>query len=136
MKLLFSVLFILFVAACSGNIEYPTPESVINSNAEFLTQEDIEGAMSTIHPESAMLTNTENIMKQLFETYDLNYKIEKIEVVKNDSNEAEVDFVQLTTKISGPEFRNNRLTGKHFLKKHNNSWKIFITKATNIEYLN
>ena len=136
MKLLITFITFFLVIACSENKEYKTPESVINANIDFMNLEDLEGAMSTIHPDSPLFENTKNVMKQLFAMYDLIYKIEKLEVVKNDNNEAEVNFVQLTTKISGPEFRNNRISGKHILKKYKDSWKIFATQTTNVEYLN
>ena len=136
MKLLLTFITLFLVIACSENKEYKTPESVINANIDFMNLEDLEGAMSTIHPDSPLFENTKNVMKQLFAMYDLIYKIEKLEVVKNDNNEAEVNFVQLTTKISGPEFRNNRISGKHILKKYKDSWKIFATQTTNVEYLN
>ncbi len=96
----------------------------------------IEGTMSTIHPESESFETTENLLKQLFKVYDLNYKIEKLEVVDENDQEAVVNFTQVTTKINGPDFKDNRIRGTHILRKDGDSWKIFSTKITETEYLN
>jgi len=135
-KIILTSLVILFIIGCSEDKKYDTPESVIRANIEFFNLEDLDGTMSTIHPESPSYKQTEEIVEELFKIYDINSKYEKLEVVKKNDNEAEVNFVQLTTKIKGPEFKNNRLTGKHLLKKYKNSWKIFSTETINVTYLN
>ena len=135
-KIILTALAILFIIGCSEDKKYDTPESVIRANLEFFNLEDLDGTMSTVHPESPSYKQTEEIVEELFKIYDINSKYEKLEVVKKNDNEAEVNFVQLTTKIKGPEFKNNRLTGKHLLKKYKNSWKIFSTETINVTYLN
>lgn len=59
--------------------------------------------------------------------YDLNYKIEKLKVLEKNDNEAKVEFVKITTKLKGPDFNNNKITGVHTLKMDGGSWKIFST---------
>ncbi|HEX9252481.1 MAG TPA: hypothetical protein VF870_09575, partial [Ignavibacteriaceae bacterium] len=68
--------------------------------------------------------------------YDLNYKIENIKVLEQNDNEAKVEFTQVTTKIKGPDFKNNKTTGIHTLRKDGDSWKIYSTEMTNVEFLN
>ncbi|MBK7631036.1 MAG: hypothetical protein IPJ23_10140 [Ignavibacteriales bacterium] len=101
-----------------------------------MNKENLEGAMSTIYPDDKTYETTENLVIQLFKMYDLNYKIEKLAVVNENDTEVIVDFTQLTTKINGPKFRDNRVNGTHTLKKDGDSWKIFSTKITKTEYLN
>jgi hypothetical protein len=121
---------------CGNNKYYSSPEEVIQANIEYMNAENLEGTMSTIHSDSPTFEITENLVKKIFDIYDLNYKIEKLKVISEDVQEAVVEFTQLTTKLKGPEFRNNRVTGKHIIKKDGDSWKIYSTKILNSEYLN
>lgn len=122
----------VFILSCSGN-SYNTPEDAIDANVEFMNEENLDGVMSTIHPKSQSYKITENLVKKIFETYDLSYKIEKIKVIEQNDTEAKVEFVQLTTKIKGPEFKNNRTYGIHTLKLDGDSWKIFSTEVTDLK---
>jgi PBP1b-binding outer membrane lipoprotein LpoB len=120
-RIYISLLIILFVFACSSKKEYETPEALIKANTEYMNDEDLDGVMTTVHPASPSYPATEAMAKQIFERYDLNYKIENIKVLEENDTEAKVQFTQLTTKISGPEFKNNRVTGVHTLRKDGNS---------------
>ena len=46
-------------------------------------------------------------------------------------SEATLHVIQTTEKVSGPDFRNNRLDVVHTLKKHNGLWKVYSTKVNN-----
>ncbi|HEX9253532.1 MAG TPA: hypothetical protein VF870_14905 [Ignavibacteriaceae bacterium] len=127
---------ILTLFACSSKKEYKTPESVIEANAAYMNDEDLEGVMTTVHPKSPSYDGVETMAKQIFERYDLNYKIENIRVLEQNDNEAKVEFTQVTTKIKGPDFKNNKTTGIHTLRKDGDSWKIYSTEMTNVEFLN
>lgn len=132
--LLFLVLSVL-ITNCSSKKEYYTPESLIKANAEYLNKEDFDGAMSTIHPQSPSYATTESLIKKIFERYDLNYKIESIKILEENDNEAKVEFTQVTKKIKGPDFKDNRATGIHTLRMDGDSWKVYSTEMTNIEFL-
>ena len=93
------------------------------------------GYMSTIDPLSGDYNRTEELLNQLFNQYDLNYKIEKLKITQIDESSATAEFTQLTTKFKGPEFKNNRITGIHNLKFRNGSWKISSTKITSTDYI-
>ncbi len=129
--------FTIFVFQnCSNNKYYSSPEEVIQANIDFMNSENIEGTLSTFHPDSPTFEITEDLVEQIFNLYDLNYKIEKLEVVKKDNQEAIANFTQLTIKLNGPEFKNNRVKGKHILKKDGDSWKIYSTQIFSTEFLN
>lgn len=130
------LLIALAVFACSSKKEYKTPESLINANAEYMNEEDLEGVMTTVHPKSPNYAATEAMAKQIFDRYDLNYKIENIKVLEENDKEAKVEFTQVTTKIKGKDFKNNKATGIHTLRKDGNSWKVYSTEMTNVEFLN
>lgn len=133
--LLFLVLSVL-ITNCSSKKGYYTPESLIKANAEFMNKEDLEGVMSTIHPESPSYALTESMAKLIFDRYDLKYEVENIKILEENDKEAKVQFTQVTTKIKGPEFKNNRATGIHLLKMDGESWKIYSTEMTKIDPLN
>jgi hypothetical protein len=130
------ILSIYILSNCRSNKYYSSPEEVIQANIDYMNTENIEGTLSTFHPDSPTFEITEDLVEQIFNLYDLNYKIEKLEVVKEDNQEAIVNFTQLTTKLNGPEFKNNRVKGKHILKKDGDSWKIYSTQIFNTEFLN
>jgi hypothetical protein len=129
------LLIILAVFACSSKKEYKTPESLIKANAEYMNEEDLEGVMTTVHPKSPNYAATEAMAKQIFDRYDLNYKIENIKVLEENDKEAKVEFTQVTTKIKGKDFKNNKATGIHTLKKDGDSWKVYSTEMVNVEFL-
>ena len=129
------LLIALAVFACSSKKEYKTPESLINANAEYMNEEDLEGVMTTVHPKSPNYAATEAMAKQIFDRYDLNYKIENIKVLEGNDKEAKVEFTQVTTKIKGKDFKNNKATGIHTLKKDGDSWKVYSTEMVNVEFL-
>lgn len=70
---------------------------------------------------------TEKLVKKIFEVYDLNYKIEKLKVLEQYDNKSKVEFVQITTKLKGSDFKNNKTTCVHSIKMDGGSWKIFST---------
>lgn len=131
----FVLLSIIFFISCSSKKSYDTPEALLNANADLMNQEDFDGVMSTIHPQSPSYEMTEKLVKKIFEVYDLNYKIEVLKVLEQTENEAKVEFIQITTKLKGPDFKNNKTTGVHTLKMDGDSWKIFSTEVKDIEFL-
>lgn len=128
------ILSIIILISC-GKKDYETPEEVVNANAEYMNKEDLDAVMTTIHPESPSYPATEAMAKQIFDRYDLNYKIENVKVLEENATEAKVEFTQLTTKIKGPEFHNNRTVGIHTLRKDGNSWKVYSTEMVKVDLL-
>ena len=135
-KLLVLVTLLLITYNCSSEKKYETPESLIKANAAYMNEENLEGVMTTVHPKSPSYPATESMAKQIFERYDLNYKIENIKVLVQNDKEAKVEFTQVTTKIKGTDFKNNKATGIHTLRKDGGSWKVYSTEMTNVEFLN
>ena len=131
--ILLNLMLLIFIG-CNKQ-EAGSPIEVINLNTEYMTKEDISGVETTLDKDNPDFEQSMKMVKLLFDTYDLDYKIESLETVEQNENEAQIKFVQLTTKISGPEFRDNRFTGIHTLKKKSDGWKILSTKQLNIEFL-
>jgi hypothetical protein len=66
----------------------------------------------------------------------LRYTLQRIQVTKVESDEAKVEVLQVTQKLSGnAAFRDNRIKLLHTLKRDGQKWKIFSSEALMIEYL-
>jgi len=124
----------LFIS-CSSKEKYDMPEFVIEANAKYMNEENLEKVMGTIYKDSPAYQTSEMLIQKLFEVYDLNYKIIDMKVLEDNGSEAKVEFTQITTKISGPDFKDNKSTGIHLLKKEDDSWKIFSTQLNDVQYL-
>jgi hypothetical protein len=132
----FFLLIIIVLISCSRGENYLTPESVVEANIKYMNEENFDEVMNTIYQDGPSYKTTKMMLNTLFKAYDLNYKIVSMKVIEDNNSDAKIEFVQLTTKLRGPDFKNNKITGIHTLKKDGDSWKILSTKITNTEYLN
>ena len=123
------------VAVNASAVIWPAVEESLRSQIKALNREDIAGYMSYIHPECAGYAATGDTMRKSFVEYDLKTTLEKLEPGTMTDGEAKVKFTQLTEKVSGPAFRNNRLTGTHILRKDGGLWKIYSTVQDKLDYL-
>lgn len=117
----------------------PTPENVagvIFENIRASNTENYARYMATIHSKSPAYKSTEAMTKEAFSLFDLSYKLSRVEVIQQKSDQAVVAFVLTTKKIRGPSFRDNRISGEMILRKENGVWKIYDQKVDNITYLN
>lgn len=108
---------------------------VIHENLQAYRVEDIDRVMETVDPDSPVYDSTRSVTLQLFSGYDLSYELKDIHLIFYDGETAEVEFVQVTKKINGAEFRNNRVAGVNFLRKTDSGWKIYSTIISSVEYL-
>ncbi|HEX2749813.1 MAG TPA: hypothetical protein VHM91_17525 [Verrucomicrobiales bacterium] len=111
---------------------WPAVEEAVREQVKALNKEDVDLYMSYIHRDNPGYGTTKDQVIDLFEKYDLRTTLEKIEPVTITEDEAKVSFVQLTEKISGPAFSNNRTTGTHTLRKDDGKWKIFSSEARSV----
>ena len=111
-------------------------KQLLYENIEAAEQEDIETYMTTIDKNSPSREQNRMLMEWIFDSYDLNYVIEEYEIVSIADDTARVKIIQTTTKVAGADFKDNRLTGVHILKKTEGQWKFFEIEINNIEYLN
>ncbi len=140
MNKLASILFlsmILFFGCLDGESnDEEEIKKVVYDNIEALNAEDLEAAMDTVHPEIKGYEVTKEVTEYMFETYDLYYELSEFKIIELSETEAQVEVVQTSKKISGPEYTDNKVTAIHKLKKYNGEWRIYATKIKNIEYLN
>jgi tetratricopeptide (TPR) repeat protein len=117
----------------------PTPTNqqlfdVLHENARAGINEDLDAYMATIHPSSPSYDQTEDTLKEMFATYDLNFEFYDLTVTSLKSNEARIHFSLLTRKRTGPDFRNNIVIGTMILRPHNGVWKIYNQIVEDVQY--
>lgn len=139
MNKLASILFlsmILFFGCLDGESnDEEEIKKVVYDNIEALNAEDLEASMDAIYPGNAVYEPTKEATEYMFETYDIYYELSEFKITEISETEAQVEVVQTSKKISGPDFIDNRATLIHLLKKYNGEWKIHMTIIKNIEPL-
>ncbi len=128
----------LFIAGCGSNkdTEEEAIKDVVYKNTEARNNEDVAAYINTMDKDSRNYDRLEEMMNTIFQTYDLNYQVKDLKVTEIKDDEAKVKFVQITKKVKGPTFRDNRVEGVHTLRKTNGEWKIYDTQITKMDYLN
>jgi hypothetical protein len=109
--------------------------AVINAQIKALNKRDAAGAMAVMHPDAPGLAAIRESTFQITSAADLLYVVQNVTLESATDTEARVRFTQLTQKISGPEFRNNRVIGIHTLRKHQGAWKLYSTEIIKVEFL-
>jgi tetratricopeptide (TPR) repeat protein len=117
----------------------PTPTNqqlfdVLHENARAGINEDLVAYMATVHPKSPLYDRTEDLLKDMFATYDLNFEFYDLTVTSLTSNEAKIHFSLLTRKRAGPDFRNNIVIGTMILRPDNGVWKIYNQTVEDVQY--
>lgn len=109
--------------------------AVVRAQVKALNKRDASAALACMHPEAPGLDRTRQTTLEVTATFDLIYMLQNLALDALSEDEARVRFTQLTRKVSGPEFRNNRVTGVHTLRKYQGAWRLYYTQVLNIEYL-
>jgi hypothetical protein len=121
--------------ALAAKVPVSSPLTVVRTQLDALNRQNLNASMESIHPSSPMFQPTKEFGEALFKNYKLRFTLQNLVLESITADTSKVRFTQITKKISGPEFRNNRLTGIHTLKKHQGKWKIYDSKTIKIEYL-
>ena len=110
--------------------------AVVRAQTDALNKEDLDAALALVDPDSPGFAETKRLSEQLFRTYDIRYTLSEAAVEAVTGNEATVRFMQTTEKLSGPDFRDNRIEGVHVLKRQaDGGWKLYTTRADKVVYL-
>ena len=127
--LAFCACFFLFGCGKEGELKEVIEENLKACQNEYMTKylDSIE--------DGPLKNSTEQVMKVLFEQYDLKYELVDFKVISCKGNTAVVEVKQKTTKVSGPVFRDNIGVYAHTLKKHSSGWKFVKTEIKSVEYL-
>ena len=110
-------------------------KSVILKHMETTQNEDIEGALKDLDLPQEKLDRNRQVMKEMFEMYDLEYTMVGFKVLKCEGDSAVVEVVMDTKKVSGPEFKDNRSKLVYGMKKESGRWRIIGSKMIEANYL-
>ena len=108
---------------------------VVQANVDATNQGDIQAYMACVDPSSPAYASTRDQAETLLSNYKVHVELTESSVVDASATVAHVRVVMTTTEISGPPFRNNRITAVMELHKVNEAWKIYGQSVSNIEYL-
>jgi ketosteroid isomerase-like protein len=101
--------------------------AVIKENLAATQAKDKERVLKTIAKDSPQLKSTIQGMDYVFANFNMQFELEKVEVIKVTGDDAEVYYIQTTKAIGGTGFTPTRSSGIHHLKKEDGKWKIFKT---------
>ncbi|MBP8973499.1 MAG: hypothetical protein KBH93_06445 [Anaerolineae bacterium] len=108
--------------------------AVLDENAAAIVAEDLDRYLATLHEDAPLYEVTADTMRALFESYDLDVSIEGAEVLAQSDEEIVIRVVQVTRRISGTDFADNRRTLVHTLRLSGSVWKIYRTDVFSVEY--
>ena len=106
--------------------------AVVNENLEATKAEDKDRVLATIHEQSPQYSSTVQGLEFVFMNYDLEFLMEKAEVIEISENDAKVYYILTTRSVKGRGFLNKRDEGIHHLKKQDG--KCLLTKIHLILY--
>lgn len=133
---IFLVVFMFFAVSCQSSKEKEKSaiEELIKTNAASFEKEQLDAYIATLDSKSPEIENTKAMMIELFKNYDLKLDIESVKILKIAEGEADVEVVQVTRKLTGGDFRDNRIKIIHHLKKTDGKWKITNSTTVRIDY--
>ena len=102
--------------------------AVIKENIAATQAKDKDRVLNTISKNSPQLRSTIQGMDYVFANFDMEFKLEKVEVLEVTGDDAKVYYMQTTQAIRGEGFTPTRASGIHHMKKENGEWKIFKTE--------
>ena len=131
------VLALVFMESSRGNTEITTElKAVMIENLVATEAEDLEAVMNTMHTQSPNYSPAKELLISLTETYDVEIELLSFSYIGLDDEYALARAKQSTTKVSGPEFRDNVIDTIQILRKENGKWKFWAAAILEISYMN
>jgi hypothetical protein len=121
-------------AACAQSQEAAI-KKMIQRQITAMNKCDVGGYMATVDPSVPQYEQTKQTMTMLFSKYKLKATVESVKVAMVSSDTAKVTMTVVTSKISGPAFRNNRMVSINTVVKRNGKWLTSATKVSKLDYL-
>jgi hypothetical protein len=109
--------------------------AVLRANVDATNNGDIDAYMACLDPSSPVYPTTRSALEALVASYKIHVELNEASIVDQSDTVAHVHVVMTTTKVSGPAFRDNRLTAVMELHKVNGKWLIYGQTISNVEYL-
>ncbi|OZM57111.1 hypothetical protein CIB95_06480 [Lottiidibacillus patelloidae] len=127
---------LFLVSGCGQTIEEEAKDTV-ETYMEAVEKEELETVIEMLAKDH-QYEMPDLAFEMLFDSYDLDYEIEKMTVVSADENKVVIEVIQ-TNKIinvTGQEFlKDSRVTATHTLVKEDGDLKFLSTEYSNAEEL-
>jgi len=118
------------------DIEFDVIE-VLEDNIQALQNEHFDDYMAMVYidDDQTIYEETVQMVRGIFERFDLAYEISDYEFLSISQNEVKVRVTQTTTLVDGEDFRNNESVFIHTLRPQKGKWKFFDTEVVSVSYL-
>lgn len=110
-------------------------KQAVFDNLRYIENEDVSGAMSTLHRDSLNYQPTLQALQQFIGVYKLSYEITEFRFIGVDGELALARVKQRTRKLSGPAFQDNELDMVQIFKQEEGVWKLWSQANMEIDYL-
>lgn len=108
---------------------------VVLENLRATQVEDMEAMLATIHSDSPVYAQTQELATMLFENYDVSYEVQLFRYIEQDDEYAVVRLEYSSEKVAGGEFNDNILDTIHVFRQEQGDWKIWSMAILEIEYI-
>lgn len=129
-----SLLLLVFASFLANASIEDELKALMLANLKATQSEDKKAVFATMHSQSPAKAGTNNMLDQIFTTYDLKYSILDFKYVAADETYAYARTKQLTEKVSGPAFNPNELESLVIFKQENGDWKLWTQAVLTIEF--
>jgi hypothetical protein len=110
-------------------------QAVLEDNVKALNEKALDLGMSAIHSQSPVLAPTRQMLEKIHAAYDLHVEILSFAYIGRDAEYAVARASQKTTKVRGPEFRDNVVDAMHIFRQENGQWKVWQSAVLSVEFL-
>ena len=110
---------------------------LIEKNVQALEDENLDDYMLMVYidDDQSSYIQTEQMVRDLINSYDLSYEISVDEFLSISDQEVKVRVTQTTTLIEGEDFRDNKASVVHTLRWQNDGWKFFGSEIDEVTYV-
>ena len=100
---------------------------LVDNAASAFAKEDYEGVLKAFHPQSPQKANTEEILRRIFKTHDVQLTFSDFKFIGEDGDYAVVRMKEKSTRrpSSDGTFKDNTSDALYVFRKDGNEWKIW-----------
>jgi ketosteroid isomerase-like protein len=127
--LLLALSSISYTATATENTD-PTEVAIrqlIDNAGNAFAKEDFEGVLKAFHPQSPQKANTEENLRRIFKTHDVQLTFSDFKFIGEDGNYAVVRMKEKSTRIPSSDgtFNDNTSDVLYVFRKDGKAWKIW-----------
>ncbi len=109
--------------------------SLVEQTTRALENEDLPAMLAAFDPASPLRQQAEQLGNSFFETYDLRYELEDVQIGPTTADGVEVRVRLTARRAGGAAFRATRATAFGLVRKTTNGYKLYTGRIEKREYL-